>query len=64
MLILKKWSYKITIFFLKKEYGPRCKTLDLTDFKNITDNTEGRCPTCKTYETIDFLTQEINIINY
>ena len=63
MNTIKKWSYLTTIYFLKRAYGPRCKTLDINDFPELNHNNKGRCPKCKTYETIDFLTEEILIIN-
>ena len=57
------WSCKLVIYFLKKGYGPKCRTLDLEDIQEIEYDTQGRCPTCKAHEIINWLESHIDLIN-
>mgnify|MGYP001578012798 FL=1 len=58
---------RLAIWFLRKGYGPKCKTLDYEDFpenyKRPQDMLKtSRCPDCRAHEVIDWLERHIKLI--
>ena len=49
---------------LKKGYGANCKTKDLVDFPEMKQDTSGRCSSCKAKETIDFVSEHIEVLKW
>lgn len=53
---------RLTIWFLKRDYGANCETKDTDDFHDLVHEGYPRCASCQAKETTDFLEEHIRLL--